>query len=87
MRISAALLCILVLAAGTAWADWDSGWGNEGKEQKTETKAGNPPVDDAAREKPREMTDGERPRDDNPSPEMPAEAPPQPVENSGSQQQ
>lgn len=88
MREMAALLFILVLATGTAWADWDSTWGNDGVEQKTGTKTGSPPAVDADGQKPAEPIARERSRDENAPPEIqiPAEAPPQPDENSGSQQ-
>ncbi|OGW48892.1 MAG: hypothetical protein A2078_02085 [Nitrospirae bacterium GWC2_57_9] len=81
MRKMAALFFILVLATGSAWADWESSWANE-KVQNTGKMTGNTPAEVTAGE-PKEAIAGERPRDENAPAEIPAEAPSQPVEEGG----
>ncbi len=83
MRGIVALFFVLVVTTGTASADWSSTWGKEGTEESGKKSPDAAAEDPGTRDKARETISGERPRDENVSPELPREALPQAGEQGG----
>ncbi len=85
MLKTALVIVAVILASGTASADWGSSWGKEGVEdagkRTPDTTAED--MNTGTRERTRETIAGERPRDENAPVEPRGEIPPEMNENSG----